>query len=481
MARIPLTGGYYRLPVIAANAQRCVNLMPEMMPRQNQPPVPVYHKLRPGMVDLETDTTVGAVRGVYRATNGALYAVVNNVVYFVDTDFSVLNMGNIDPGDTPVSMSDNGTTVVLVDGTSKGYTWQLGGSTISAIIDAAFYGANRVCYLDGWFIFNRPATNQFYLSPNYWDGVEAFDPLYIASKTGGPDNIQSIAVMHGELWLIGALTTEVWYNSGDLDFPFARQPGVLVEHGMLRGWSAIEVDVFVFFLSRDTEGQCIVVRSEGYQVVRVSNHAIETEFSRYEVVNDAIGMVFQQDGHTIYLLVFPTADKTWAYDITTGEWHEWMWTDPATGGEHRHRINCVAHAYNRQIMGDWENGGLYALDPDSFTDAGDPIVRIRDFPHLVKDGNRLSYTSFIADMDVGNMPSTGVGEEREVLLTWSDGRGAAMGNSVPQVWGSAGVYDQSIIWRRLGMARDRVFRVSWSFPYRTGLLGAFIEAEAADE
>ena len=78
--RLPLLGGFYRLPVIAANAQRCVNVFPEMLPggkgspQQSQPPVPVYHKLRPGMLDLETETVEGAVRGVYRATNGALYA-----------------------------------------------------------------------------------------------------------------------------------------------------------------------------------------------------------------------------------------------------------------------------------------------------------------------------------------------------------------------------------------------------------------------
>jgi hypothetical protein len=100
---------------------------------------------------------------------------------------------------------------------------------------------------------------------------------------------------------------------------------------------------------------------------------------------------------------------------------------------------------------------------------------------LVKDGNRLSYSSFIADMDVGNAPETGQGEEREVLLRWSDARGKSWGNTVPQVWGAAGNYETSIIWRRLGMARDRVFEVRWSFPYRTGLLGAFVEAEQADD
>jgi hypothetical protein len=43
--------------------------------------------------------------------------------------------------------------------------------------------------------------------------------------------------------------------------------------------------------------------------------------------------------------------------------------------------------------------------------------------------------------------------------------------------GRGGEYDTSIVWWRLGMARDRVFELSWSAPIRTALNGAFVEAE----
>jgi hypothetical protein len=51
--------------------------------------------------------------------------------------------------------------------------------------------------------------------------------------------------------------------------------------------------------------------------------------------------------------------------------------------------------------------GLYSLDPATFDDAGQPIVRIRTFPHLLDDGKRVSYSKFIADMEVGTLPSGG--------------------------------------------------------------------------
>lgn len=480
MKRVPLTGGAYSARSVIANAQRCVNLYPEVNPEANEPPVPVTHYLTPGLVTLVTPQ-VATVRGLYRASNGSLYAVVGAGVYFIDPAFNATLMGNIAGGTTPVSMMDNGLVVVLVDGTGSGYWWPIGTSAFNVIADPSFYGATRVCFLDGFFVFNRPGTNQFYISPPFWDGVVVFDGTQIASKTGGPDQILSISVIRGNLWLIGQLTTEVWYNAGAADFPFARQPGVFVEHGMLRGWSVAETDVELFWLGRNRQGQCIVFKGAEYAAIRVSNHALEQQLQSYVAVNDAIGFLYQQDGHTFYVLTFPTADKTWVYDLSTEQWHERVWTDPGTGFEHRHRANCCTFAFNIVICGDWQTGHIYWWDQDQFTDAGDPIVRRRGFPHLVKDGKRLSYTQFILDMEVGT-PLAVTPPGPDVMLRWSDTRGASYGDNVPlsMGFGGSGQYYRSLSVRRLGMARDRVFEVFWSFPYKTALNGAWVEIEKAE-
>jgi len=42
--------------------------------------------------------------------------------------------------------------------------------------------------------------------------------------------------------------------------------------------------------------------------------------------------------------------------------------------------------------------------------------------------------------------------------------------------GTTGEYLTSISWWRLGMARDRVFQLSWSDPIKTALSGAFVDA-----
>lgn len=481
MARIALTGGAYVDRALNANAQRCVNLIPQSIPKGSNPPVPMTHILAPGLVTISQPTT-GKVRGIWRASNGALICCIGGNVYFVDTviDFKVVLMGTIPNADTPVSFSDNGVTGVLADGTDQGYWWAIGNSPVlTKIVDAAYYAADFVVYLDGFFIWNRRGTNQFFVSPSFWNGTDPLDPLDIASKIGGPDQIIAIASIHRELWIIGQLTSEVWFNSGGVDFPFERLPGVFLDHGMLRGYTLSQADVSLFWLSRDRQGQMMVFRTEGYAAVRISNHALEYEMRNYPDVTDAIGFCYQLEGQSFYVLTFPTADKTWVFDLSTGVWHERGWTD-GDGVLHRHRANCATNVYNQVVCGDHTNGKLYSWDMDAYTDDGAAIYRERSFPHMVNDGKRVSYDNFSCDMQVGTPNELQDSDNPEVLLDWSDTGGADWGNAVPLPFSRTGQYLRQMNLSRLGMARDRVFRLRWSFPFKTTLQGPWVQVTGAE-
>ena len=52
-------------------------------------------------------------------------------------------------------MIDNGTTLVIVDGT-YGYTHTLDSSGYNGYTDTDFLGADQVTFQDGYFIFNKP-------------------------------------------------------------------------------------------------------------------------------------------------------------------------------------------------------------------------------------------------------------------------------------------------------------------------------------
>lgn len=481
MSRIPLLGGAYSARSIIASAQSCKNLFPEKTPESTTPPTPVIQYLTPGIVELVQPGPDNS-RCAYTATNGDLFVAIGNSVFYIDSSFNETLVGIVTNADTPSFISDNGTVAVLVDGTSTGYVWDLATHTFAAIADPAFYGADRVACIDGWFCFNRPGTNQFYLSPNNWDGATPFDPLYIASKTGGPDRIVSLGALRGELWLVGLYTTEVWFNSGGADFPFSRQAGVLIEHGALAPWSLATMDVNLFWLGQDQQGRCIVFMGRGYEAVRVSNSALEEalQISVASTLADAVAYTYQQAGHAFYVISFPSLDQTWAYDLLTGEWHERTWTNPANGTEHRHRGNVGCFAYNRNVVCDWEIGKVYWLTTSAYTDDGDPIMRRRGYPHVVNDDKRMSHSAFILDMDVDRQGVAYTGTPT-VYVRWSDTRGATWSTPIGLIMGYADPNPEyrSLVIRRLGMARDRVYEVYWDFALPTALQGAWIEVEAS--
>lgn len=66
-----------------------------------------------------------------------------------------------------------------------------------------------------------------------------------------------------------------------------------------------------------------------------------------------------------------------------------------------------------------------------------------------------------------------------LYLDWSDDRGHTFGNPVGQNMGGAGEYLTQAQWQRLGMCRDRVYRLTFTSPIRTAIQGAWIEVTPA--
>lgn len=471
--RVPLTTGAYQTRSVIAEAQRSVNLYAEANPQDA--PCPFTYYPTPGLTLVSTPPVAGESRCIYTASNGNRYEVVGENVYSVSAANIYTQRGTLASSSGPVSMVDNGFDIFIVDGTTRGFTIDLKKNVMSTVSDPAFYGADKVDFVDGFFLFNRPGTQQFYIS--VFDGV-TFDPLDIASKSTYSDNLVTLAVMHREIWLFGELTTEVWYNTGASDFTFGRMPGVFIEHGCAAKHSVAKIDLALFWLGQDLQGQSIVFAGRNYMAERISTHCIEEALAGYSRIDDAIGFSYQQGGHAFYVLTFPTANATWCFDVVTGQWHERAYLE-ADGTLSRHRMNCHSFNGGRNLVGDWQTGAVYMLDPNAYTDNGTTIEYIRAFPHILgADGNRVLFRQFIADMEVGNgLPDDSA--PPEIRLRWSDDRGRSWGNFVQGSLGKVGEYLTSIQYQRLGYARDRVFELSWSAPVKTALNGAWVDVSRA--
>ncbi len=479
--QLSLMSGAYQARSVIAAAQRCVNLYPEVNQRESYMMLPqeagaslLTHYPVPGLT-LLAKASGSTWRGFYLASNGTLYGVCGMTVYAISATWALTQVGSIGSGSSQVSMADNGIDLVLVDGTTNGYTITLATNAFAALVDptGTFVGADKVDYIDTFFVFNQPGTQAFYCSLS---NSITFQAGYVANKTAYADRLVTLMVINRMIWLLGEQTTEIWYNAGGTTFPFAIVEGPFINHGCAAKYSAAKSDVNLFWLSQDQQGQGIVLMGDGYSAKRISTHAIENEIQSYATISDAIGHVYQIQGHTFYVLTFPSADATWVYDVQATLWHERAWLGP-NGNLHRHRANCGAFAYGVFVVGDWENGNLYQYDIANYTDNGNPIRCVRGFPHLTNELKRIVYHKFVADMQCG--ATTDPTQVPMVELRWSDDRGASWQMPVEMPLGQVGQTLTSIQYRRLGMARDRVFELAWSAPVMTALNGAFVDVTPA--
>ena len=468
--KVPLTGSAYTSRSLIASAQRSVNLYSEHNPEDS--PFPATYYPTPGLT-LIASAPVSEWRGLYMSTTGVLYGVCSNRLYTIDSNFNMKFLWNLNSSTGPVSMVDNGQVLIIVDGTATGYVAFLT-TNGRYILDASlnFYGADIVDFVDGFFIFNNPGTNQWYIS-GYM--AYTFDPLDFATKSGFSDNIVAVGVTNRQVFVFGTQTTEIWYNTGSTAFTFARMPGAFIQFGCAAAATVQQIDNSLYWLSQSPQGGCLVLQSKNYDKARISTFAIEKAFQSYSRVDDATSYTYQQEGHTFYVLNFPTANKTWCYDLSTAEWHERTFMD-SLGNENRQLSNCHAVMNGQHIVGDWQSGNLYVLDSNVYTDNGSPIHRVRSFPHLLSDGDRVMYRTLIADMEVGVGDASTLAPA-EIRLRWSDTKGASWGSYISQDMGAKGDFLTCVQFQRLGMGRDRVFELSWSGNVKTALSGAFIDAQ----
>ena len=475
--KIPLTNGAYEARSIIADAQKCVNLYMEKNPEDSPFPFTLYPT--PALEYLTTTPVVGAVRALYTASNGNFYAVVGANVYTVSTAYVWTLLGTLTTSTGFVSIKDNTLACVIVDGTVNARVIKLSDNTFGNMSGTNFFATDKVDYLDTYLIFNRKGTNQFFFTFSnatyaMLTGGTGFDPLDIAGKNGGNDNLVAAAVMHREIWLIGQDTSEVWFNAGAADFAFQAMPGAFVEHGCQAVGSIARYDLALYWLGQDVAGNSIVFEGAQYRVKRISTHPIEREIATYSNKADAIGFTYLQEGHIFYVLTFPTDNVTWVYDVSYSQWHKRAWSD-TDGNLNRWRSNCFAAFNGQLIVGDFENGNLYNLNLDLYLDDGDPIVRIRSFPHIAKENDRIVHKNLIAAMEVGDEMDTSTDDQFYVSLRWSDDAGRSYGEAVLQTLGATGDYLTSMQWNRLGLARDRVYEISWSAPMKTALQGVYLE------
>jgi len=446
MYPIPFASQSYQNRSLPVSAQRCFNLYPEIIDQQI-----VLHGT-PGLKVFADSLTSEAVRGL-KVMGSLLYAVIGGGLYSVAPTGVVTKIGNI-TGTTLVSMSTTGTELSISTG-AGGYIYD--GTTLSSISDVDYPVSSTSAFINQRIIYE--STFGF----TYSELDDAGTMSGTVNGTGDPDNAVAVLVDHLEVWLFGAKSTEVWYNSGDSVTPFERLAGAFLEVGCGAKHSPAKLDNSVYWLGNDWA----VYRANGYSPERISTSAIEYAIKGYTNKTGAIAFAYTEEGHSFYQLTFPSAKKTWVYDSASNRWHE---RGSITAG--RHRANCYVYAFGRHLVGDYDNGIIYEMSLDTYLDGDETIQRIAISPPLNQNGETVFLSKIWIDVESGGGLTTGQGSDPQAMLNHSDDGGRTWSNERWRTMGKVGEYFKRSIWRRCGSFKSRIYRLVISDPIKVAIIGA---------
>jgi hypothetical protein len=446
--RIPFATESYAHRSLPLSAQRVVNCYLEAAPPQAKTFAAVVQSY--GLRQLANIGTGYLRGGIVR--NGIPYVVAGEKFYRLAANGTATELGDI-PGAGYVDMAGDEENIMLV---SRGRGWYWNGSTCQQITDEDFPGAEWVESLDGYYIIGALGSGRFYISSNRnpaeWDGLD------FASTEKYPDDLVGGIVANGEIFLFGKESFEVWFDSGDADFPLERSSAGFGDIGCLSRFGLAKADNSVFFLGHDG----VIYRLNGYQPQRISTHAIEQAIDGY-ADKTCYAQTWNEGGHKFVAFTFD--DNTWVYDIATQLWHERI-----SFGLPNWRALFVIRAFDQWLVGDFYTNAIAELDPDEFAEFGDVLRSSATSPAVSKDNQRMttSRVELVFEQGVGRV--SGQGSDPQVMLRFSDDGGRKWSSEKWRSMGKIGETTKRVVFNRLGQHRDRVYEFAITDPVRRTLI-----------
>lgn len=402
--------------------------------------------------------------------NGVLYSITKHDISRVNVDGTTLSVGTFlaDGLVGRVNVANNGATMMIVDG-YKTYSYDIANGLLNLTGQTGMYPSNTVTFQDGYFVFNRKGTGQFFISQLYGT---ATDPLDFATAESSPDDTVALISFANQLWLFGEKTIEIWYNSGNALFPFERVSGAVIPRGCSAPYSVAKGVNALFFIGDDNIVYAVTTGT--FVPQRVSSYSQEANIDNE---TDAYAFTFAEFGHEFYMLHLPKSQKTWCYDVTNGMWHErrspkYSRFDLVQDIE-RHSSNCYALAYGKKFVGSRNDDGIiYYLDKNSTRENNLPIRREIISAPITQNQEWLkcSLLEILAEVNITT------NHEPQCIVYWTDDF-VQWSNGIQLSLGRIGERKKRIIARRLGRFRQRTFKIVISDDVNVIILGAFLEGD----
>ena len=481
---IPLGDKPYSTAVISVGRELCENLYKEVSSSASAK-APYFYVKIPGLRLLSPQGSTSPCRGIFTASNFRTFVAAGTTFaeLFEDGSSSTISTA-LRTSTGPVSMSDNGVHLLLVDGTDGWILdYETGAFTrLDSSLDAQAgfpAGATHCRCIDTYFLANNPRTNQYgWSEPG--DGL-SWSGLNVGMKIGKPDNVIALEDCANMLWVVGMNSIEVHYDTGDYaNQLWSRYQGAIIEVGCCARYSVARYANNVFWLGVDNRGTVGVFTNDGFAPKRISERGIEQIIQR-DAYADCVAFTFAQNGHAFYVMQFPTADRTLVYDLTVGCWYNWTYLRAEDGTIHRWRGSFAAYNWSRNLLGDTDTDAVYWSDQAAYANdnpdgSGVNYIRVvKTSPVGFQAGAWIRYNWFQPMFQPGmGLPydtAQGVGSDPVAMVAWSNDSGATWSNERRVSLGRQGEYQKRSRVTMCGTSRNRQWRITVTDPSPVILVG----------
>jgi hypothetical protein len=197
------------------------------------------------------------------------------------------------------------------------------------------------------------------------------------------------------------------------------------------------------------------------------------QIQKFTSVNDAVSDMMEIDGLPLYVVSFPSARRTFAYNWMKDSWSDWGSWNTNTASYERFSGNCYtfARAWNKHLVGDYANGKVYAASRSYHTDNGSPIRTLRR-TGFVSHGT--TQRKFSRELQIRCKRGAGNASVAEPVMAvrWRND-GGAWGNEHVVSLGQVGQHEYIARLQRLGQYRVR----QWEFVHTDDSELILIEAK----
>jgi hypothetical protein len=422
--------------------------------------------------------TVSGVNKYWAVAGDKFYEILNNNTYSIK--------GSLATSSSPVYMADNGTHILIVDGSNNGYVYEIATGNFTDDLHAiapAFIGGSYVVSIGGiadgygFFIVIQPNTNvlqsctaPYGTAPTTWDALDEYSTTL---DDGGI--LKALGVLFGQLWAIGEFNTVVFSNTGNpTGFPLSPVIGAPIAMGISAAKALQMIDNSLIWPAQTKKGAKFIVRASGYVPVKISQPEHDTQISKYSTIADADSISYTDEGHSFYCISFPTGKSTLVFDCSTGEWH--TRSSLVNGVQGVDNINSYAYFNGVHLAGNRYKGDILKLSLDTYDDNGSPLVRKRRTQHLKEGMNPIEIAALYVDIEVGvGLQGDVQGYDPQIVLRYSRDGGKTWSEEMYESIGKIGEYFTQVRFPRLGMGTDWVFELMVSDPVPVTILGGYIE------